>query len=340
MFRDTWSRADEGGPDLARGPRIAAVIPCFRGTPALCGVIAGIGPEVDSIYLVDDGCPNGTGDRVARECRDPRLVVLHNGVNLGVGGAMKQGYRRALRDGADIIVKIDADGQMDPAFIPYLIAPIVAGRSDYSKGNRFAPPADMPPGTGDNPLGSMPPARRAGNVLLSWLHKAATGYWRIVDPANGYTAIHARTLASIDLDALADCYFFETDMLFRLNLVDAAVTDVALPARYAEEISSFSLRRIAPRFARMIATRFWQRLAIKYFRRGLGWPSLSIAAGAFLIAAGLGVGALRLVGEPMLSPSAAPATLAVALGLLLLTATLGWEAHRAPGAPLWRRLGH
>jgi len=333
MFRET-SLEDIGGKPPA-APRVAAVIPCFRGTPAVCDVIAGIGAEVDRIYLIDDGCPNGSGDRVARECRDPRLVVLHNRTNLGVGGAMKRGYRRALADGASIVVKIDADGQMDPAFIPYLIAPIVAGRADYSKGNRFAPTSAMPKGAGEKPLGRMPFLRRTANALLSLLHKAATGYWRIVDPANGYTAIHAHTLASIDIEALADCYFFETDMLFRLNLVDATVTDLPLPARYAQEVSSLSLRQIAPRFAAMITGRFCQRLAIKYFRRGPHWASVPIAAGVLLVAAGLGLGAFRLARQLAADPAALP----IALGLALLIGVSCWEARRAPGEPLWRRPG-
>ena len=94
----------------------------------------------------------------------------------------------------------------------------------------------------------MPPSRRP-DMVLSVTHKAATGYWRIGDPANGYTAIHAQALERIGIEALADCFFFETDMLFRLNLVDAVLAGVALPPCSPGSGSSLSLRRAAPRFA-------------------------------------------------------------------------------------------
>lgn len=240
--------------------KIAVVIPCFRGIPTVCDVIARIGEFVGHIYLIDDGCPDGSGDHVALCCNDPRLQVIHNGRNLGVGGAMKRGYGRALADGADIVVKIDADGQMDPAFIRNLIEPIVFGGADYAKGNRFARPHLMPPGSRADAISMMPRGRRAANMLLSLVHRGVTGYWRVADPANGYTAIHRRALQRIDLEAVADCFFFETDMLFQLNQARATVKDVPLPAHYAGELSSLSVRRIAPRFAFMAANRAWQRL--------------------------------------------------------------------------------
>jgi dolichol-phosphate mannosyltransferase len=258
-------------------PRLAVVIPSFRAAATIKAVLADIGPEVGRIYVVDDGCPDETGHHVLDHVADPRVTVLHNGRNLGVGGAMKRGYRRALADGAEIVIKVDADGQMDPAYIPILIAPILRGEADYSKGNRLAPARLMPPGTPDNALKAMPPARRAANRLLSVIHKAATGYWRIDDPANGYTAIHAEALERLDLDALADCYFFETDMLFGLNLIGASVADVPLPARYSSEVSSVSLRRVAPRFGALITRRFFERVTAK--RTGGGAEPLREIAG-------------------------------------------------------------
>ena len=240
--------------------RVAVVIPSFRASTTIGDVLRGIGPIVDAIYVVDDGCPDDSGKQALRASDDRRLVVLRNRRNLGVGGAVKHGYRRALADGADIVVKLDADGQMDPADIPCLIAPIVEGNADYAKGNRFAPVSLMPPGSCPRALAAMPPSRRAANRALSLTHRLATGYRGVSDPANGYTAIHASTLEQIGIDALADCFFFETDMLFRLKLAQAVVVDVPLPARYPGGVSSLSLRRVAPRFARLIVSRWLQRL--------------------------------------------------------------------------------
>jgi len=239
---------------------VAVVIPSFRASATIGAVLRGVGPLVGAIYVVDDGCPDATGERALRECDDPRLTVLRNGRNLGVGGAMKHGYRRALADGADIIVKLDADGQMDPAHISRLIAPITAGIADYSKGDRFAPVSRMPAGSCPQALAAMPRRRWLANRALALIHGVATGSRAVRDPANGYTAIHAKALERIGIDALADCFFFETDMLFRLNLAGAVVVEVPLPARYPGAVSSVSLRRVAPRFARLLATRWLQRV--------------------------------------------------------------------------------
>ncbi|HEX8226170.1 MAG TPA: glycosyltransferase family 2 protein [Allosphingosinicella sp.] len=317
-------------------PLVAVVIPCFRATGTIGAVVRGIGPEVGRIYVVDDGCPDLTGERALRDVSDPRLTVLHNGRNLGVGGAMKRGYARALADGAEIVVKLDADGQMDPGHIPRLIEPIVRGAADYAKGNRFAPARTMPAGTSPRALRQMPLARRLGNMAHSMFHKAATGYWRIGDPANGYTAIDARALDRIGIEALADCFFFETDMLFRLNLVDAVVADVALPACYPGSGSSLSLRRVAPRFALLTATRCAARLRARYFSGRWNPGSFKLAAGMAMIAAAAGVAAWRWLGS--YRPGETPAELGFLLaGLAFLAAAAVYDARDPAREPLSRR---
>jgi dolichol-phosphate mannosyltransferase len=340
---DEFSGGEPVDPALSTSPRmpaVAVVIPSFRAAATIAAVLRDIGPEVERIYVVDDGCPDSTGERALRDASDPRLVVLSNRRNLGVGGAMKRGYARALADGAGIVVKLDADGQMDPRHIPLLIAPLVAGRADYAKGNRFAPARLMPSGSAPRALSAMPPSRRAGNMILSVLHKAATGYWRIGDPANGYTAIHAKALERIGIDALADCFFFETDMLFRLNLVDAVVADVPLPACYPGSGSSLSLRRIAPRFAIMTASRCVRRVRAKYFAGTWNPGSVKLAAGMAMIAAAAGLAGWQGV-EALLGASAFGASEAAAacllLGLGLLAAAAFYDARRRPREPLSRR---
>lgn len=260
----------EGGEVPCPTSTIAVVIPAFRAAATILPVIAAIGPAVRHIYVVDDACPERTGALVEAEANDPRVRVLSNPRNLGVGGAMKRGYAQALADDAAIIVKVDADGQMEPHHIPRLIAPILAGEADYAKGNRFAPQGEMPPGSCVAALSSMPAARRAANRALTAIHGAATGYWRIDDPANGYTAVHRRALERLGVERLADCFFFETDMLFRLGLIRARVTDVALPALYPEIRSNLTLARVAPRFAWLTASRAMRRMWMMRGTRHLG----------------------------------------------------------------------
>ncbi|MGZ8286019.1 MAG: glycosyltransferase family 2 protein [Allosphingosinicella sp.] len=331
-------RSDPAAAPAGRpAARIAVVIPSFRAAATIGAVLRSIGAEVEHIYVVDDGCPDSTGERALRDHDDPRITVLHNRRNLGVGGAMKRGYARALAEGAEIVVKLDADGQMDPRHIPRLIAPILEGRADYCKGNRFAPAQLMPSGSSPRALSSMPPARRAGNMAFSVLHKAATGYWRIGDPANGYTAIHAQALERIGLDALADCFFFETDMLFRLNLVDAVVTDVALPACYPGSGSNLRLRRVAPRFAFMTASRLVRRLRAKYFAGRWNLGSVKLLAAMAMIASAAGLASWRWLGNSGGASAAEAATTCLLIGLGLFAAAGLYDARRAAREPLSRR---
>ena len=138
---------------------IAVVIPCYRVKDQILEVVSGIGPECQAIYVVDDGCPEGTGDHLEAECRDPRVRILRHASNQGVGAATLTGYEAALIGGAAVIVKLDGDGQMDPGWIPRLVQPIQSGEADYVKGNRFF---DL------DGLGAMPRARVLGNSLLSF----------------------------------------------------------------------------------------------------------------------------------------------------------------------------
>jgi dolichol-phosphate mannosyltransferase len=142
--------------------KIAVVLPCYRSKTYVLDVIGRIGPEVFLIVAIDDACPDATGDFIAASCTDPRVEVVRNEVNLGVGGAVIHGYRIALERGADIIVKIDSDGQMDPVLLPQIIHPIQERLADYAKGNRFFNIED---------LRDMPAIRVFGNAAVSFLAK-------------------------------------------------------------------------------------------------------------------------------------------------------------------------
>ena len=212
--------------------RIAVVIPCFRVKAHILQVLGAIGSEIWRVYVVDDCCPEQTGQFVTDSNSDERVVVLHNPKNLGVGGATVTGYQRALEDGADIIVKMDGDGQMAGADLPNLVRPLIQGKADYAKGNRFYDLKYLRP---------MPVVRLMGNSGLSLLTKLSCGYWNVMDPTNGFTAIHREVLASIELESVEKRYFFESDMLYRLYLLRAVVWDVPMTARYANEVSGLKV---------------------------------------------------------------------------------------------------
>jgi len=315
--------------------RVAAVIPCYKVREQVLAVIRRIGPEVGRIYVIDDCCPQKTGEHVRAEISDPRVEVLFNARNLGVGGATMAGYRRALTDGMDIVVKLDGDGQMDPARIPALIRPVLCGAADYAKGNRFFALEF---------LKSMPPLRLFGNAILSFMTKMSSGYWQVMDPTNGFTAIHRAALAGLPLDKISERYFFESDMLFRLNTIRAVVYDVPMEACYGGEESGIRIARISGEFLLKHAHRFVKRLFYNYILRDFNAGSIQLLIGAALFSYGLCFGLFKWR-QALQSGLATPtgtimlAAIPFILGMQFLLAALNFDVMSAPREPLQRLLG-
>ena len=317
-------------------PSLAVVIPCYCVRDAILPVLARIGPEVAAIFVVDDGCPQGSGELVRRTCRDPRVQVLAHETNQGVGGAVITGYRAALAAGATIVVKLDGDGQMDPADLPALVAPIAAGEADYTKGNRFFRLED---------LKEMPGIRIAGNAALSFLTKLSTGYWGIFDPTNGFTAIHARVLALLPLDKVRRDFFFESDMLFRLNTIGAVTLDIPMPARYPDARSNLRIATVIPTFLARHGVNFVKRIVYNYYLRDFSVASLELLLGLILTGWGTVFGAWRWAasiasGELASSGTIMLAALPVLAGIQLLLAFLAFDISRTPRVPLHTHLPH
>ncbi|MEP6657606.1 MAG: glycosyltransferase family 2 protein [Betaproteobacteria bacterium] len=309
---------------------IAVVIPCYRVKEQVLAVIADIGAEVQRIYVVDDACPQATGRFVREQCRDARLTVIIHDRNRGVGAAVVSGYRAALADGADVIVKIDGDGQMDPACLPQIAGPVAAGVADYAKGNRFY---DF------ELLDEMPRLRLVGNAIVSLVSKIASGYWDVMDPTNGYTAVHRAALQRLPLDKLDSRYFFESDMLFRLYTIRAVVQDVPLPSRYRGEPSSLSLPRAALAFPVKYARATVKRIFYAYFLRDFNAGTLLLVLGGVLAGAGAAFGAWEwhrsiVSGVPTTSGTVMLAALPVLAGLQLLLSALQFDIQNVPRIPL------
>ncbi len=253
--------------------KVAVVMPCFKTRDALPGVAALIGGCVDEVFLVDDCCPEKTVESFMSSTKDARFKPVYLEENQGVGGATIAGYRAALQNGADIVVKVDSDGQMDPRMVPQLIKPIEAGHADYTKGNRFFSVEDA---------ASMPTMRFIGNFFLSFISKISSGYWNVFDPTNGFTAIHKNALSLLPLDKIERRYFFESDMLFRLNTIEAVVQDAPMKAKYGDEVSGLDSRKELVRFSGKHLSRFFKRLVYRYFLRGMSAGSIFLAF-SFLI---------------------------------------------------------
>ena len=314
--------------------RIAVAIPCYKVTQHVLGVIQGIGPEVHTIYAVDDACPDGSGRFIEKHNQDPRVRVLFNPENRGVGGAIVTAYKAAIADGVDIVVKIDGDGQMNPALLHHFVRPLLRGEADYTKGNRFFRPESVQ---------GMPPVRLFGNAVLSFLTKLSCGYWNIMDPTNGYTAARTCVLAELSLDKLEQRYFFETDMLFRLNTVRAVVKDVPMDAVYADEESHLKIGKVLPEFLRKHASRLWRRYVYSYLVRDFNVGSVYSLVGLALLAFGLLFGLYGWINgvqhaAPATSGTVMLAALPVIIGIQCWIAFLHHDVSNVPIDPLSRLL--
>lgn len=313
--------------NLNQYPIVGVVIPCYLVAPHLESVLASIPAMVTHIIVVDDACPDNSGLIAQRFAQhDKRITVVFHEKNQGVGGATITGYRKAMSLGCDITVKIDGDGQMDPELIPALISPLVARSADYVKGNRFRE---------FEALGRMPKTRLFGNSALSFLVKVVSGYWNIMDPTNGFTAIHTRCLAKLDLDGIARDFFFESDMLVHLNLIDAVVQELPMKAKYGNETSSLKIGRVLAEFPFKMLRRLMKRVFFRYFVYDFNMASVYILAGVPLLTFGLVFGVAQWIdsivsGTPKTAGTIMVAALPIILAFQMLLQAIQIDIDRTP----------
>ena len=306
--------------------KIAVIIPSYRVKDFILNVINSIDDDVDYIYVIDDACPENSGDFVNENTQDSRIKVIKHKKNLGVGAAMITGYRAAIADGAHILVKIDGDGQMDPKLLSHFILPIIHGHTDYCKGNRFYNLSSIT---------KMPKIRIFGNAILSFLSKFSSGYWQIFDPTNGYTAIHADIVAKLDLDNIHQRYFFESDMLFHLGMIRAKIIDIPMDATYNDEQSNLKIHKIIGQFLCKHFCNFNKRIFYHYYLRDFSLASIELLLGTILLSFGIIFGAYHWIvsltthvittsGTVMLS------ALPIIIGLQFLIAFIGYDIASVP----------
>lgn len=310
---------------------IAAVIPCYRVEREIQAVLETVPSFVKHIIVVDDASPDSTVELVSASAKnDPRIVLIRHPSNQGVGGAMITGYRKALEIGAQIVVKIDGDGQMDMHHLPALLKPLVDGQTDYAKGNRFR---DF------KSLQKMPLLRRIGNMGLTFLAKAATGYWNLFDPTNGFSAIRSEALAQLPLDKLDRTYYFETSMLANLYLLGAVIKDVPMPARYRGEVSNLSVSRILFEFPPKLLVTFIRRMILKNFIYDFSMGSIYLLISIPLLIFSLAFGISRWIHYSRLNIPAPTGTvmlptLSMILGIQLLLSAIDIDLRSVPREPL------
>lgn len=311
---------------MRKDMKVAVVIPCYKVKKHILDVINNIGNEVAIIYVVDDKCPELSGEYVQQNCIDPRVKVIFNNENKGVGGAVISGYLASLEDNVDIVVKLDGDGQMDPSLIGDFINPISKEFADYTKGNRFYDVESLKP---------MPKIRLFGNTVLSFMTKFSSGYYNIFDPTNGYTAISSFALRKINLDKLSKRYFFESDILFRLNLINAKVVDVPMDAIYEDEESNLHIKKIVFPFLKGHLKNAIKRIIYNYYLRDFSVASIELFSGLLLSMFGVLYGLFGWYRSIFLNELASGGTvmlsaLPIILGMQLLLGFIQADIERQP----------
>lgn len=267
--------------------KITVVIPCYKVAAFIESTVDSLPDWIDHLILVNDCSPDNTLEKLKQlQLKNDKVMVLNNPENRGVGGAMISGYRYALQINTDIIVKMDGDGQMNPEYLTALLQPLADKTADFSKGNRF---------NDFQALKSMPTSRRVGNLGLSFLIKAASGYWEVFDPSNGFIAISMETLQRIDLKKLSHRYFFESSMLIELYYTGARIQDVPMPAIYGEEVSNLSVTKTLFGFPPKLLKALFRRIMLSYFVYDFSITSIYILAGLPLFLYGLTYGIIKWI---------------------------------------------
>lgn len=325
---------------MYRGASVGVVLPAYNEAGFVGDVIREMPDYVDRMYVVDDQSTDSTWEEILDAARDDatangrspsgeraalvtdggtsvlnrasvhetigRVVPIRHTENLGAGGAIKTGYLAAREDGVDVTTTVDADGQMDLSQLPKLLDPIADGKADYAKGNRLL---------SREYRATMPRFRFIGNSILTFLTKIASGYWKTMDPQNGYTAISHDALDAIDLENLYEYYGYCNDILVKLNVQEMRVADVAMPAVYGDEESSIKYSHYIPKVSTMLLQNFLWRLKTKYLTVDFHPLALFYLVGGGLAASGtLAIGALLVA---MLS-SVVPTLLGATTSLLLV----------------------
>ena len=355
---------------MYRDTRVGVVVPAYNESELVETVVETTPEFVDRIYVVDDCSTDDTWEHVQQAAErenerarqdaeereaetdaeesaasergrefaegpakadggtvDERVVPMRHDENQGVGGAVTTGYARALDDDVDVIAVMNGDAQMDPDELPRLLDPVVEGDAEYAKGNRLLE-SEFREGMSD--------WRLLGNWSLTFLTKIASGYWKTMDPQNGYTAISADALETLGPDEFYQDYGFCNDVLVKLNAHGYTVADVPMPAVYGDETSSIEYSSFVPKLSSLLVNRFVWRLHTKYLVRDFHPLALFYLFGVGAVGAGALAGLTALASKGDRSGADGGQTRGVAAAVLLpvgclalLTAmTLDMRANR------------
>lgn len=241
--------------------KVAVVIPAYNEGELITETLTCLPDCLDTLYVVHDGGSDDTLPRI-RQCMqdDPRIVLINHEVNKGLGQSLIDGYLASAASDNDITVIMAGDNQMDPSDLPQLLDRITDEGFDYVKGNRLLH---------HEVVESMPRYRLIGNTILTFMTKFATGYFFMMDPQCGYTAIKNKVLRQIPIEEMTKGYGYNADILCMLNIRGFKVTDCEVRPVYGKEQSKIKLLKYIWKtgwlLVRLFFRRLWQRYVIRDF---------------------------------------------------------------------------
>lgn len=307
---------------------VGVVVPAYNEEGLVGDVLETMPAIVDRVYVFDDCSSDGTWAEIQRararlnasrsshtdDGREEFVIAERHEENQGRGRCVKEGYRRALADGLDVVAVVDGDGQMDPDELHRILDPVVDGRADYAKGTRLKNRGDT---------NGMSRWRLFGNVVLSFLTNLSSGYWGLVDSQNGYTAISRQVLCELPIEKLYDRYGFLNDILTELNVHGFTIAEVPHPAVYGDEESNIRYTTFVPFVSLLLLWNFLYRIQKRYLVRNFHPVVLCYTVGITGLMLGAVGGIIGLLTQtPAVSPVTVPAAGGFGILLFLLAIVL------------------
>jgi len=290
--------------------KVSVSIPAFNEGKLIRETLQGIPAFIDLIVVVDDKSNDKTIEEI-KKCmkKDKRIHLVTSDENVGLGGTVLKAHSLAAKKGADLVVVMAGDNQMDSKYLPSLLNAVVEEKIDLAKGNRFFH---------HQHLKKMSTFRVLGNIFLTFVSKFCTGYWSISDPINGYTALRIDTFRKIDVSQIGSRYGFEPSLLIELSLINAKVKDVFIPARYGSEQSKVNLLIDPLMVIKVFIKGFLRRIFFKYTIYNFHPIALFYISGFPLVFVGLFFGFFIVFHSFVLHKIATPATVMLSVAPFLL----------------------
>jgi len=298
-----------------RNKKISLVIPAYNEEKLIKPTLENVPDTIDKVYVVDDVSPDNQNEVIERCAeKDSRIVLIKHKKNQGPGGAIITGYKQSSKDGYDITVVVGGDNQMPLHEVNRFLDPIIDGEADYTKGNRFLL-SQL-----DDTLSKMPKIRLIGNWLITALSKIASGYYKIMDFVDGYTAISKKAIDIINWDKAWKKYGYPMDFLIRMNAyslktVDIPRTAIYLPGERQSQIKGFKyFLQCTP----MLIRGFFWRLKFKYLYRDFHPLFLFYYLGIILFPVGFLSGLYLVINKLFLGGVAVTGSRSILAALLML----------------------